>query len=80
MDEFENLYHFFDDDVSDDEDFEEFAVLVMFPRKRKKFQDRVNHFTYWDDDTFLQRFRLSKQCVMFITDEIRDKITPRTMK
>jgi hypothetical protein len=40
-----------ENDVTDDEDFVELAILVAFPRKRM-FLERPNHFTKWRDEQF----------------------------
>ncbi|CAI6370596.1 unnamed protein product, partial [Macrosiphum euphorbiae] len=45
------MSYYQDDDhnLTDDEDFIELAVIVAFPRKKKMFLERPNHFTKWRD-------------------------------
>lgn len=52
----------------DDEDFMELALLISFPRKRKMFLERLHNFTKWRDDRFFNRFLLFKHSVYFILD------------
>lgn len=71
--------HFLDDDSDfEDEEFDELAVLVAFPRQRRIFRPRTDHFSWWRDDEFFDRFRLSKNTVRFIIDLIGDRICSRT--
>jgi len=41
-----------DEDFIDNEEFMELALIVVFPRKRKTFLKRPNHFTKWKDEQF----------------------------
>ncbi len=47
-------------EITDDEDFLEFSLLITFPRKRRIFRDRANSFEMYDDGEFFNRFHLSK--------------------
>lgn len=67
-----------DQDLTDDEDFVEFAMLVAFPRRRKMFLQRSNHFVKWRDDQFFNRFRLSKNSVYYVLDHIKERISSPT--
>lgn len=68
------------EDASDfeDEDFDQLIVMIAFPKKPRIFRPRKDHFTYWRDDEFFNRFRLSKNTVRFIVDLIGDRICSRT--
>lgn len=71
--------NFFEDDTDfEDEEFENLAVLIVFPRRQKIFRTRINHFASWRDDEFFDRFRLSKSTVRFIVDLIGDHLKSRT--
>lgn len=76
----EHRPNLFEDDDSDfeDEEFNDLAILVAFPRRQRIFRTRVDHFTTWRDDEFFDRYRLSKNTVRFIVDLIRDRIQSRT--
>lgn len=62
------------DEEYGDEEFDELAIQVLFPRRAKVFRARKNHFLELRDDEFFDRFRLSKPTVQYIVDKIRDKI------
>ncbi|KAB0805355.1 hypothetical protein PPYR_02325 [Photinus pyralis] len=64
--------------LTDDEDFVELINLIAHPRRPKVYRNRANHFEIWDDDEFRARFRLSKEVVQFIVNEVRDEITSLT--
>lgn len=66
------------DEITDDEDFLEFALLIQFPRNRKIIRQRPDHFEKWRDFEFLERFRLSKNTVRFIIDKLRGAISSPT--
>jgi len=55
---------------SDDENYEEQEQH----RRRKKFKRRINYFEELDDIEFKMRFRLNKQSVLLILEEIREKL------
>lgn len=52
-----------EENMTDDEDLIEFAVLIAFPKRKKIFRNRPDHFTALRDDEFIDRFRLSKTTV-----------------
>ncbi|CAI6357920.1 unnamed protein product [Macrosiphum euphorbiae] len=62
----------------DASDFDQLTVMIAFPRNPRIFRHRKHHFTYWRDDEFFNRFRLSKNTVRFIVDLIGDRICSRT--
>lgn len=67
------------DELTDDEDFKNFALFVAFPRRRSRVvRQRPDHFEMWGDFEFLERFRLSKNTVRFIVDKLRNVITSPT--
>lgn len=67
-----------DENLTDDEEFMELALIIGFPRKRKTYLERPNHFIKWRDEQFFSRFRMSKNCVYFILDHIKENITSPT--
>ncbi len=66
--------------ITDDEDFCEFALLIAFPRKVKKFQHRPDHFLKWTDGEFYDHFRLSKSTVKYVLGLIRQQISSPTTR
>ncbi|XP_008185268.1 putative nuclease HARBI1 [Acyrthosiphon pisum] len=62
----------------DASDFDQLIVMIAFPRNPRIFRPRKHHFTYWRDDEFFNRFRLSKNTVRYIVDIIGDRICSRT--
>jgi len=79
-----NLFQFFDEfpplieDHIEEAEFNDLVLMHYFPRKKRIFRERRNYFDYYDDYDFLQRFRLPKICVRFITEKIADQISSRT--
>ncbi|KAJ8927411.1 hypothetical protein NQ314_020130 [Rhamnusium bicolor] len=65
-------------ELTDDEDFFELVNNVQNQRLTQTYRERPNHFTKWNDRDFKFRFRLSKQVVRIIIDEIRDDISSKT--
>lgn len=65
-------------ELTDDEDFLELIDNVQNPRCRQTYRERSNHFTKWNDRDFKFRFRLSKQAVQMVIDEIREDIISKT--
>nr|CAH7737744.1 unnamed protein product [Callosobruchus chinensis] len=66
-------------EMSDDEDFvEAIEILRNARRRRKRYRDRIDHFLLWNDDDFIRRFRLSKQGVRFVVNQIEAQIKSRT--
>lgn len=41
-------------------------------------RERIDHFNYWDDVEFFNRFRLSKQSVLVVLNEIEGQIANPT--
>lgn len=70
----------FTDDDSDyeDEEFNNLALLLYCPRRLRVFKLRPDHFTYWRDDEFFNRYRLSKNTVHFLVELIGERIGSRT--
>lgn len=54
---------------SDDENDQE-----QHRRRRRKFKQRTNYFDELNDIEFKMRFRLNKQSVLLILEEIREKL------
>lgn len=60
---------------SDSSDFEnEIVTLNKFVRKSKIFQHRINYCEMYDEEEFVKRFRLKKQTVEKVLNEIVDQI------
>lgn len=53
---------------SDDENYQEQH------RRRRKFKQRINYFDELDNADFKMRFRLNKQSVLLILEEIREEL------
>lgn len=68
------------DILIDDEDFLELIEIVQHPRRPRVYRERINHFECWRDHEFIQRFRLSKETIRFVTDCISDEIACKTNK
>ncbi|KYQ55385.1 hypothetical protein ALC60_05754 [Trachymyrmex zeteki] len=45
-------------------------------RRQRKYKQRIHYFDVLDDVEFKMRFRLNKQSVLLILEEIREKIHP----
>ena len=43
-----------DENLTDDEEYMELALIIGFPRRRKMFLERLNHFIKWRDDQFFK--------------------------
>jgi len=71
-------FEYDDDSDFEDEEFENLALLIAYPRRQRIFRLRTDHFTWWRDDEFFDRFRLSKDTVRFIVNLIEDRICSRT--
>lgn len=71
-------FEYEDDSDFEDEEFENLALLLAYPRQQRIFRHRTDHFTWWRDDEFFDRFRLSKDTVRFIVNLIEDRICSRT--
>ena len=66
-------------DLREDAAFLEFVELVT-PRAQRVFRERPNHFDQWNDEEFKARFRLSKNVVQYIINEIEDQISSETKR
>eukprot|EP00102_Acyrthosiphon_pisum_P018215 XP_008189891.1 PREDICTED: uncharacterized protein LOC103311868 [Acyrthosiphon pisum] len=63
------------DQESDSSDFEnEMAEFNVAIRKEKIFRERKNYFELLDEVEFQKRFRLKKQTVKIILEELQDQI------
>lgn len=62
-------------ELTDDEDFLELVEIEVFPRRPRQLRQRPNHFDIWNDEEFRARFRLSKNTVSLVVDEIRNNIS-----
>lgn len=62
----------------DDEEFDDLAILIAFPRQQRVFRPRTDHFNWWRDHEFFDRFQLSKYTVRFLVDLISDRICSRS--
>jgi len=71
-------FEYVEDSDFEDEEFENLAMLLAFPMRQRIFRPRTDHFTWWRDDEFFDRFRLSKSTVRYIVDMISDRICSRT--
>lgn len=74
------MIHGNEDDITDDEDFAELMWIVAFPRRRRRFRNRIDHFEFWNNDEFFDCFRLSKATIRYVLDLIGDKIALATDK
>lgn len=63
------------DSESESTDFEnEIAEFNMIIRNEKIFRKRKNYFELFNEDEFLKRFRLKKQTVENVLEEIHHEI------
>lgn len=63
------------DQESDSSDFEnEIADFNVAIREKKKFGERKNYFELLDEVEFQKRFRLKKQTVEMVLEELLDQI------
>jgi hypothetical protein len=63
---------------SDDEDVINFVVNLGRIRKIPRFHIRKGHFHHWDDQEFYNRYRLSKESVVILLEQIDGKIRNAT--
>lgn len=49
-------------------------------RKRKVYLPRVDRFAKWDDDSFLERFRVSKNLARALSIRLEEYLIHRTTK
>ncbi|XP_047518574.1 putative nuclease HARBI1 isoform X2 [Pieris napi] len=60
--------------------FEEENEAQVLVRKRKVFKKRIYNFNLFDENEFIDRFRVSKEVAIYITDSIKNEITSNTDK
>lgn len=65
----------FNEVITDDEDFLGLVDAVLHPRMPRTFRQRPDHFTLWTDNEFLQRFRLTKNTVAYISECVSPTIS-----
>ncbi|KAJ8968229.1 hypothetical protein NQ314_002397 [Rhamnusium bicolor] len=58
--------------LSDDEDMIDLINIIDHPRAPRQFRNRENQFGKWNDVEFFQRFRVSKDTVNFVLENIQD--------
>ncbi|XP_065200775.1 putative nuclease HARBI1 [Planococcus citri] len=75
-----SMYSDDDENLTSDEDFQELVYKIAFPRRKKKFRHRIDHFVEWNEQEFLDRFRLSKSTVMYLVEKLKSKISSRTTR
>nr|CAI5847003.1 unnamed protein product [Callosobruchus analis] len=66
--------------LTDDDDMLELLDILNRRRARKRYRERINHFKKWNDEEFRQRFRLSKQGVLFVLENITANISHPTQR
>ncbi|XP_018578523.1 uncharacterized protein LOC108916714 [Anoplophora glabripennis] len=64
--------------LSDEEDFLQLVNIIAHPRAPKTYRNRQNHFEIWNENEFIKRFRLSKNAVRFIIENIENQISSHT--
>lgn len=62
------------EDISDEENF----AIIARVRREKRVRWRTDHFNYWDDIDFFDRFRMSKHSAYIVLEQIRSKIENKT--
>lgn len=67
-------------DFTDDEDFNELLNMYLHPRRQRVFRERTNHFEKWNENEFLQRFRLSQHTSALIIEELTPYIENETLR
>lgn len=60
--------------LTDDEDFMEIALLVAFSGRCKIIRQLPDHFEIQRDFQCVERFRLTENTVRFIVDKLRDTL------
>lgn len=71
-----NIY----EDEDSEEEFVDMMLHIAFPRRPKIFRKRVDYFTELRDNEFFDRFRLSKDAVLYVVNKIRSKIQSPTTR
>ncbi|GLV46575.1 uncharacterized protein CBL_20880, partial [Carabus blaptoides fortunei] len=64
--------------LTDSEDEINFVYNIHEPRRAKILRERKNHFEEWDEIDFLNRFRLSKDTVRRVLEQIKNAISNPT--
>ena len=72
MDVFEDYEDIDDQEILDIVDF------INPERRQYTIRERVNHFDKWDDKEFSRRFRLSKETVTQLLQQIEPQLRHRT--
>lgn len=72
---YEDIAEIFQDILSDDE---EMIDIIERPRRPKTYRNRVDNFHKWDNIEFLNRFRITKECVTEILVQIEGLIAHPT--
>ena len=62
------------------EDIDQLYLVERLIRKEKVVRDRSNPFTAYSDDEFIERFRLTKECVIQLLDDIGEYLEPKQKK
>jgi len=68
------------DDSDSEEEFIDLMLHVTYPRRPKKYRHRPCYFQELGNHEFLDRFRLSKEAVLFIVNKIRNEISSMTTR
>lgn len=74
----EDVYGMDREELSEDEDFLELIHHHIHPRCAKVYRNRPNYFVDFNDREFKVRFRLEKEVVQFIIEQISDEISSNT--
>lgn len=62
----------FTDSSDSDSDLEDYVNVVL--RRPRTLHQRPDHINYWDDLDFFNRFRLTKNTVQILVNEIQEQI------
>jgi len=68
------------DEDESEEEFIDVALHVTFPRRPQIYRPRPNYFTELRDYEFIERFRLSKEAVIFLVNRIQHQISSLTTR
>lgn len=68
------------DFTDEEEDFLEMYNICLNRRKTQNYREITNHFEKWSESEFLDRFRLSKEAVRYITMKIAEVISPTSFR
>jgi len=67
-------------EISEDEDFVELINLIANERIPRIFRQRPDYFLCFRDFEFVERFRLSKQAILYVPDLIQSEIKHPTYR